>query len=395
MNEHLKGLQERRADKIHQLEMINKKSNFNDSDQLDFDKITNEINEIEAQISQEKKLESKKQKSAERAFDGGYRTGGTPISEDGSIRMYAPDQSVSRDSHPDNEDLSLGQYLRAVVDKPRSGVEKMAVQNSLTSTGYELPTEVGAQIIDKMRAQNPLISAGARTITLDGAESTKFVRLAGDPNTVWHNELVEESTDSPTFDSVEFKPKTLLALTEVSRELLQDAANPQEALETAFTGAMSKAIINASFSSNGAKQPTALDNLINQEQPYSGDIKYADWVKANKKLFDNHTPFDQRSHIMASNMWEQLNTGEDSTGQPLRKPFGIVDIPEYPNGQVPTGIGYAGVFSNVVYGMRLNFTLEQHPAYSAKKYGSLWVAAMRVDMAVFRPSQLVRIEPDA
>ena len=394
MNEYLKGLKEDRADLVAKMEGIHSKGQLSQADQRDFSKLASQIEEVDKQLRAEEKNEEVRKKSADRAFDGGLPDGGTPVNGDEKSRVYAPDQSISTDNHPDHRELGLGAYLRAVIDKPRNSVERMAVQNSVTSTGYELPTTVAAQLIDQARAENPVISAGARTITLGDGEKTKFVRIDSDPNTVWHAELEEEQTDSPTFGAVEFKSKTLLALTEISRELLQDSANIDEALATAFTGAINNAMLTATFSGSGGNEPTGLKDQVTQTQPYT-DIGFADFVKANKTLHDSKTPVGERSHIMAPDIWESLNLLEDSTGQPIRKPFGLLDIPEYTNAGVPAGVGYAGDFSNVVYGMRLNMTLEQHPSYSAKKYGSLWVAAMRFDMAVFRPSQLVRIEPDA
>jgi HK97 family phage major capsid protein len=235
--------------------------------------------------------------------------------------------------------------------------------------------------------------AGARTVSIEGGD-TKFIKINSDPNSVWHSELTEETPSDPSFGSVTMAPKTVLSMTEVSRELLQDSANVEEALSTAFVGSLNDAILSATFTGSGANTPTGLASTVTQTNEYSNGSSpdWTNFVGASKTLHDNNVPEDNRSFIHAPDTWEDLALITDNNGRYQDAPSFIRDVPNYTSSGVSAGEAYVGDFSNVVYGFRLNITMEQHPSALAKSYGSLWMAAARLDIATFRPSALVRIE---
>lgn len=290
--------------------------------------------------------------------------------------------------------LDPGAFLRAATVGPRTPAERAAIQASVTSSGYSLPVGVSAEIIDQLRQENPLIAAGARSMELPKEAETQFVSISDYPAARWHTELNEEDLDSPTFGSVDMKAKTVLSLFEVSRELEQDSSNLDEAIKAAFTGSLNRAIIAASFETT-ANAFTALQTAVTAEQEYvAGSLAYADFVKARRKLYDADVPEGSATVIHSPKNWEALNLLE-AEGQPVRKPYGILDIPEMTSSGVPDDISYAGDFTNVVYGFRMHLSIERYPGPSARKFGSIWLAGIRLDMAVFRPSALIRIKPAA
>ena len=387
----LKGKKEKRGRLLKQAESIQSQAdqqnrNLTAEEQRTFDNIYNEFNSLSKEI---KRMEKHNPASS---F---HEQGGKALNESGSIRLYNPSQRISADI--DEGDLDLGSYLRAVVDKPRTDTERHAIQNSVSSSGYSMPKRVASELIDKLRAINPVVAAGARTISIEGLDSTKFVRIDGDPDAVWHTELTEQPLSDPSFSAVEMKPKTVLALTEISREVLQDATNLEEALTATFVGSINNAILEATFSGSAANEPTGLATTVTQTQEYAngGSPDWGDFVAASRTLHDQNIPTDGRSFIHSPNIWETLALIQDNNGRYQDAPSFIRDVPNLTSSGVPAGIAYAGDFSNVVYGFRLNITLEQHNSFSVRKYGSIWMAAARLDMAVFRPSALVRIEEAA
>lgn len=338
--------------------------------------------------------------------------GGIPISDlsdrqaardnapqEGGARLYKPNEKFYNASvtHDEADKLPAGSFLRAAMTAPRTPAERAAVQNSVTSSGFTLPTGVSAQVIDQLREMNPVIQAGAKSIELPKEAETNFVTITDYPNATWHAELTEESTDSPTFDKVTMKAKTLLSLFEVPRELEADSSNIDEAIRLAFVGSLNDAIVSATFTSPGANAPTGLDTLVTQTQEYAnGETPdWSDIIAAQKTLFDNHVAKDSVSNIHSPGNWQSLTNQTASDGQFINPPRGIESIPEFAAAGVPSGVSYQGDFSNVIYGFRMNLTIERNPAISAKKFGALWVAALRMDIAVFRPSALVRIEEAA
>lgn len=335
-----------------------------------------------------------------RALMNGYTGNGRPMDPEGKIKMYRPGEKIQQSTGFGEDQISLGSYLRAVVDKPRNDMERRAVQNSVGSSGYELPIEVAQELIDQLRERNPLLmenGGGARTLTLDGNESTKFIKINSDPDSVFHIENATETPSDAVFGSVDLAPKTLLSMTLVSREILMDSQNIEEALSSAFLGSMNKAILDATFAATTSNGPAGLGSLVTATQEYAnaGTPSWTEFVKANTALHTANVPEDNRSHLMAPDVWENIQLQADTTGQFITPPSGIANIPGFTSSGVPAGVGYAGDFSNAVYGFRLNFTLEQHPSFGATSYQNLWVASMRYDFNLFRPSAFVRIEEAA
>lgn len=321
---------------------------------------------------------------------------GQALNEDGSIRMYRSGEKISADVPNEYPEVNLGSFLRAVIDKPRTDAERRAIQNSVDSSGYTLPSYVSSELINLLRARNPVIAAGARTITLDGLDKTSFIRIKQDPASIWHSELTDEKEnfDDPVFDAVVMAPKTVLAMTEISRELLADAANIDEALTNAFVGSINTAILNATFADTTANGPDGLGSVVTQTETYASGANpdWSQFVKASSTLHANNVPEDSRSFIYAPDVWEHLALETDDNGRYQDAPSFIRDVPSYTSSGVPAGVSYAGDFSEVVYGFRMNITLEQHRGVSAHKFASVWLAAARLDIGVFRPSALVRIE---
>jgi HK97 family phage major capsid protein len=321
---------------------------------------------------------------------------GRALDSGGSVKLYSPGESMAED-HKAPKDVDLGAYLRAVVDGPRNNVEREVLQNSISSDDYELPTWIASQLIDKLRAQNPLLKddgAGARTLQLQGGD-TKFIKTTGDPDAVWHKELTEETPDDPSFEPVIMKPKTVLSLTEVSKETIQDAQNIEEALTASFIGSINNAILEATFTGSGANTPTGLASTVTQTETYKkgGSPDWSNFVNASKTLYDNNVPEANRSFVFAPNIWQALALTQDDNSRYQDAPSFIRNIPRFTSSGLNSGVAYVGDFSNVVYGIRLDITIERFGGgTAAKKYSNVFVTAMRLDIGCFRPSALVRVE---
>lgn len=330
-------------------------------------------------------------------FDRTPGQGNSP--KEAGAKLYKPDEkfynaSVIKD---EADKMPAGAFLRSAMIAPQTPAERAAVQNSLTSSGFTLPTGVSTQIIDQLRELNPVIRAGAQSLQLPKESETNFVTITDYPAAVWHAELTEETTDGPTFGKITMSGNTLLSLFEVSRELEQDSVNIDEALRLAFVGSLNDAIIAATFTGPGANAPSGLDTLVTQTTEYTNGST-PDWstmIAAQRKLYEAQVLKDKVTTIHAPDNWEALIGQTDSTDQFINPPRGIESIPEFVADGVPDGVSYTGDFSNVIYGFRMNLFIERHPSIAAKKFGALWMAGLRMDIAVFRPSALVRIEEAA
>jgi HK97 family phage major capsid protein len=394
---------ETRDDMIRAIDEINQKSNGRnqtDKEVRNLNALTNKVNLFSSRIEKAKQEEQKRAQNAtpygsdEPTLSNGTLRGGKILDKEGKIRAFQPNEKITNSFG--SNDVDLGAYLRAIVDKPQNDAERRMLQNSVTSGDYEMPTRIASELVDRLRASNPLLmenGAGARTVTIEGGD-TKFVKITGDMSATWHTEMAEETPDDPSFGSVTMSPKTVLAMTEIGRETLQDAANVEEALTSAFVGSLNDAILDATFTGSGSDTPTGLATTVTQTEEYSngGSPDWSNFVNASKTLYDNNVPEDNRSFVQAPDVWQTLSLITDDNSRYQDAPSSIRDIPSFTSSGVSSGEAYVADFSNVVYGFRLEITLEQHPAAAAKSYGSLWVAAARLDIATFRPNALVRIE---
>jgi HK97 family phage major capsid protein len=156
----------------------------------------------------------------------------------------------------------LGDYLRGIVAGARTPEIRAALSEGVDSAGgYSIPTEVLGEFIDRLRAATCFVQAGAKTIMLDGAK-TRIMRIASDPTATWRAENSAVSESEPTFDAIDFVPKSLACLVKVSRELLADSANAGDALIQALTAAMALRLDYAAFFGAGTgNEPRGLDNL--------------------------------------------------------------------------------------------------------------------------------------
>ena len=318
--------------------------------------------------------------------------GSVSLSGERGIRLFgSKDKVFSLGEHAN--DINLANFLKAAIQKPGNDSERAAIQASLGSDGYTLPTHVAAELVDRLRAGNPLIQAGARTMLLEGSD-VKMVRVVTDPSAEFLPELGEQDLSTPAFDSVSFAPKTVRAIVEVGRELLQDSENVGEALSTAFIGSLNNAILTASFTGSGPNQPAGLLSQISVEEAYNSgsDPDWSHFVKANRRLYTANVPFEGRAHVLSPDVWESLALQVDNQNRFQNSPQFIENIPAYTSSGCPEGVGYCGDFSQLVYGFRLNIMLEQHQGIGVRKYASTWLAVARLDMKVLRPAaSLVRI----
>ena len=310
----------------------------------------------------------------------------TATFSDNKTKLYNANETMY---NPSNDDISLQNYLRAVTDKPKNNAEKQAIQNSVTSDGFELPSSVSSQLVDQLRAKNPVISAGAQTVQLESSE-TNYITINDDFGYSWHTELTEEDPNSGSFGKVAMKPKTVMSYVPVSRELLQDSANSGEALSVALTNSLSDAILEATFTGTGNDQPTGMNSLVSQTETYSGSVSHAELVKASTQLHQNNVDEGNRSFLYSPDVWETLSLATDSNGRYQNYPESIADVPKFTSSGVPTGTGYAGDFTKFLYGFRMNIQLEQHSI--PKKFGQVWLAFCRMDIAVLNKNAFVRVE---
>jgi HK97 family phage major capsid protein len=148
---------------------------------------------------------------------------------------------------------SISEFMRGV-----SGMRLTEpVRNSLltgtdSAGGYTLPAYLQLQMLQAMVPVSSLLTAGAGMARLDdGAKSYRIAAIDAVPTAAWRAEAGTLATSEPTFRAVDVIPRSLSFQFKVTRELLADSANIDQALFTAIAQAFAKELDRAGLRGSG------------------------------------------------------------------------------------------------------------------------------------------------
>lgn len=327
------------------------------------------------------------------------------------IRVLAKHERMSDDRYRGRDaNFGFGEYVASMV----IGTNRPEIRNSLaegtdSAGGYTVPTHLMTEVIDLMRAKTVVIQAGALTVPLD-SKTTKIARLASDPAAAWRAELGNVATSDPTFDAVEFNARSLAVIVKVSRELLEDSININQALTAAFAGAMAVEMDRvALFGSGTTPEPRGVANTTGINSVSMGTngaalTNYGPLLDAIYEIeADNALP---SAWVMHPRTARALNGLADSTGQPLRAPEAVTAYPRLASTNVPISQtqGTAanassiilGDWSQLLIGVRSEMRIEILRELYAGTHEYGFVCHLRADVAVAHPAafcKLVGITP--
>jgi len=284
-----------------------------------------------------------------------------------------------------------------------------------TSGSAVVPTVWAGDIIDRARNLAAVLRAGAEIVPMD-AKTVQIGRLTGDPTAAFRTEGSPITASDPTFDNVTLDAKTMSALVVGSMEWFQDADNVDEVVTEAVAKAIALQLdLVALYGSITAGAGTI--NLATPPNP-RGVLGTLNAVAASSVLGGaaNGTAQTASSYynelldlvftpqgyneqvtglIYNSKLALQYAKAYDTTGQPLRPPQAIDDIPAFVSNQVPsytqgTMAGratdvFAGDWSQLLIGQRLDLTIQTLTERYAENGQVGIVAHWRGDIGVARP----------
>lgn len=258
-----------------------------------------------------------------------------------TLRALGKDDKLTREGTDIPLAFGFGEYVAAMV----GGTQNQAVRNALSegtdsAGGFTTPSYLTKQLIDAMRARAVTIQAGAMTLPLDG-KTTTIAKVVSDPVAGWRLENAPVVESAPTFGAVLLQPKSLAVLVKVSRELLQDSLNLEQALLQAFAGALAVEVDRASLFGSGADgQPLGLANTAGIGVVSMGvnGAALGGYVPMLDAMLDLETANAATPTAMILNPRTRraINGFVDSTGQPLRPPAAVESIPMLATTTIPT-----------------------------------------------------------
>ncbi|WP_269514130.1 phage major capsid protein [Brevundimonas subvibrioides] len=287
--------------------------------------------------------------------------------------------------------VSAGALLRAMVLGPKNDEEKRALSEGTDSAGgFTVPDILSAQLIDRLRAQSVLVRAGARTVPLS-SDQNYIAKIATDPVPAWRAENAAIAESDPTFTRVSMAPKSLAVLVKVSREVLEDSLNIEEALQRSLTAAMAVEFDRAGlFGSGTGSEPEGLVNMAGIGA-LAHNAVLANYLPLNTArtavLTANATP---TAYIMHPREDGKLTGLVDAQGQPLQAAAKVAAIQQLTTTAVPIngGVGtneasiITGDFSRYLIGIRNGLRIEILKERYAENFQFAFVAHLRGTFAV-------------
>lgn len=322
------------------------------------------------------------------------------------VRVFAKHEKLADHGHRSG-DAGVGDILAGLIAGPKTPEIKAALSEGTDSAGgYSIPTEVLSEFFDRLRAKTQFIQAGARTLMLDGLR-TRIMRTASDPAAAWRAENAAVSESAPTFEAVDFAPKSLAVLVKVSMELLQDSVNVSDALEAALIGSLSVELDRAClFGSGSSNEPTGLFNLsginsvsmgTNGATPSSYD-ELLDAIYENE--LDNAAP--ATAAILHPRTAKTLRKLKDTTNQPLLLPPSLQDLPMLASTSVPItqtqgtatsvcSTTLVGDFTQAILGLRQELRITRLDQTYAGNLQVGFIAHLRADVGFAHPESFCKI----
>ena len=312
------------------------------------------------------------------------------------------------------EEPSLGRVLRGIVlgnhahDHKTLAEERMAMGiSSDTGGGYLLDDgRLSGRFIDLMRARMVLNQAGALTVPMDGS-TLDLVKITADPSVSWHGENQDLPESEPTFGRVKLNARTVVCMVKLSLELAQDAANIEQVLAGAITGAMAGAIDSAGLngvSLDAAAAPSGLFDLAGRNTvlsvgaPTSWDFV----VDGIYELMADNMALDEVGALIAHPaLWRKmrrLKTGLTSDNTPLTMPAEVAALPKLWTTAAPltggtTAKAIIGKWPDLLFGVRKQITVRVlQERFLADKLQVAVVSYARCDFAATRAASFVTCE---
>lgn len=346
----------------------------------------------------------------------------TPVNKNGKVNIFgrtddgreipifSKGQSVAahlKETRHEQSNLSFGELMRAMAVGGGSREVRAALSIGTDSAGgFTVPTILSGQLIDALRARSVMFEAGARTVVLDAAKSTTIASIVGDPTATWRAENADVATSDMTFGSVSFVPKSLAVIVTASRELIEDSLNLDEALRLSFAAALGGELDRVALIGSGTgSEPKGVSNTsgVGSYSMGTNGAALSDWSPFVEALnvLQTANAQDPTAVIIAPRSNKEIGLLADSTGQPLRRPQSIENLPFLVTSKLPInetqGTSNAasravmGYFPDVLVGVRSELRVEVLREKYADKYQYGFLAHLRADIAVAHPANFCNV----
>ena len=306
----------------------------------------------------------------------------------------------------------LGEMLHGAL---RGQPMNVHVGTTDSGGGYLIGEEFSSRFIDLARANSVCMSAGAATTQMNSSEMV-IAGLSQDPTSHWRAETVKVTSSDLAFNKLTLRAKTLAAVVPCSIELIEDASNAPQIIESALSASMALEMDRVGLIGSGeGAEPTGLSNTsnVNSVASVGTPTNYDEASTAVGKILRANFNGDPSSlawitHPRDGETYDQL---KDTTNQPLQKPTWVQNLRPFSTTSLPTNLGggsdesvsFVGDFSQMLLGVRRQLQIRIADDGSVTdSAGTTWnatdqlmkfiVAYLRMDVVILRPSFFCKLE---
>ena len=374
------------------------KRSLNPGEQVAFDKIKTEVQDLEGQEQRAATLEDMERRSMGTPVDKSYSSleGSVSIMEVIRAGMEGRALSGAAAEYQAETERRTGRKAEGAF-VPMAALEKRV---STTSSAAQIATVDNRpdQYIDAMR--NSLLARKLGVRVLSGLQGSLSIPKFGTGTTVgWVAENAALSSSDMAFSSVALTPKHAGGMTELSRQLIQQSSlDVEQLVRDDISFMLAQAIDSALIIGGGTNQPVGILSTAGIQTSSLATLGWAGIVAMLQKLeLVNATP---NAWLMGANPQAKLMSIVDTTGLPanLLNNGQMANIAAYSTNQLVDKTGspnkgrvLLGDFSQVLLGIWSEIDILVNP-YDSVAYarGGVMVRAMStVGLAVRNPSAFV------
>lgn len=307
------------------------------------------------------------------------------------------------DVKEEHQKITPGAFIRSMISGPKTDLEKRAVNTGTTTQGgFAVPEVLMATVMDNVRAKSHVLSSGAQTILLD-SKNQKMAKIVGDPTTAWVAENGTITASDPTFASVDWSAKKLVANILASGEWMQDAIGSDSVLQRVLEGAIAAQADQVALLGAGtATEPKGIFSYTNASvysiAPNGAALTNFDpYLELLKVLEDNNAPTPTVA-IMSPRTYLAQSKLKATDNQPLQLPPALQGMRFLQTSKIPVNQTqgssnlassiFVGNFESLVLGLRLGMTIIPTYQNLASNYQYSFLAVMRADWQPVREQDL-------
>lgn len=301
------------------------------------------------------------------------------------------------------EEIGIDEFFRGVANLPTTAAVRNALSvGTTTAGGYAVPSIMMPRILEAMAPNSALMQAGMGIVDLSDMAGKDFTSAAIDsiPDAEWRAENGPVVESDPSFRAVIATPRSLAFFFKVSRELLADAPNMQEALLVAIGQAFAKALDRTGLRGSGtAPEPLGLRGVPGVHSVANGAdgatlAGFGNLFSAVEKVLQADAPMPTAA-IMSPRSLVKLGGLVDTSGQPLAVPKMLENVAMLHTSQIPNDLTvgsstdcseiYVGDFTRMELMLRESVSVQLLTERFAESGQIGFVCHVRADFAVNYP----------